>query len=267
MKELRYYLKLYVTNMSRSLIARMEYKNDLFIGIFGFFIQNTAALLSLYFIIRNIPSLSGWNMYQMGFLYGFTMMPIAVDHFLTDELWRVAYFRIKNGDLDSYFLRPVPVLFQVISETFQPEAFGELIVGIVMLVLCGFKCNIGWSVSKVIVILVATFFGSLIITAIKILTASPAFILKRSGYIMQIIYNFRDYTRYPIGIYPKAIRILLITLLPFGLIISLPVETIIYGNYNGMVLCGAIIAMSILSMTFACFIWNICARKYESTGS
>ena len=35
MKELRYYLKLYVTNMSRSLIARMEYKNDLFIGIFG----------------------------------------------------------------------------------------------------------------------------------------------------------------------------------------------------------------------------------------
>ena len=82
MSKLKYYFKLYVANMSRSMISRMEYKNDLIIGIFGFFIQNVAAVLSIYFIIKNIPSLSGWNMYQMGFLYGFTMMPIAIDHLL-----------------------------------------------------------------------------------------------------------------------------------------------------------------------------------------
>lgn len=34
MKELRYYLRLYSINVSRSLVARMEYKSDLFIGIF-----------------------------------------------------------------------------------------------------------------------------------------------------------------------------------------------------------------------------------------
>ena len=74
MNSFKYYKKLYFTSMSRSMIARMEYKNDLIIGIFGFFIQNVATLLSLYFIIRNIPALDGWNMYQMGFFYGFTMM-------------------------------------------------------------------------------------------------------------------------------------------------------------------------------------------------
>ncbi|MCR5608615.1 MAG: ABC-2 family transporter protein [Lachnospiraceae bacterium] len=267
MSELKYYIKLYFTNMSRSMIARMEFRNDFIIGIFGFFIQNVAALLSLYFIIRNIPNLNGWNMYQMGFLYGFTMMPIAVDHLLTDELWRLAYFRVKRGDLDNYFLRPVPVLFQVLSETFQPEAFGELIVGAVMLIMCGIKCHINWTVSKVIVILVATFFGAFIVTAIKILTASPAFIIKRSGFIMQVFYNFRDYTRYPIGIYPKAIRILLIALVPFGLIISLPVENVMFENYNGLVLCIAIIAAAVVSMTIACFVWTACAKRYESTGS
>ena len=51
MSKLKYYLKLYVANMSRSMISRMEYKNDLIIGIFGFFIQNVAAVLSIYFII------------------------------------------------------------------------------------------------------------------------------------------------------------------------------------------------------------------------
>lgn len=267
MKELKYYLKLYVTNMSRSMISRMEFRNDLFIGIFGFFIQNVAALLSLYFIVRNIPSLSGWNMYQMGFLYGFTMMPIAIDHLLTDELWRLAYFRVKRGDLDSYFLRPVPVLFQVLSETFQPEAFGELIVGTVMLVLCGAKCDINWTVSKVVLIVVATFIGALIVTAIKILTASPAFILKRSGYIMQIMYNFRDYTRYPIGIYPKAIKIMILALFPFGLIISYPVEAIMFEKINTWMLCGVITVMAVVFMIISCYVWTICARRYESTGS
>lgn len=267
MSKLKYYLKLYVANMSRSMISRMEYKNDLIIGIFGFFIQNVAAVLSIYFIIKNIPSLSGWNMYQMGFLYGFTMMPIAIDHLFTDELWRVAYFRVRNGDLDSYFLRPVPVLFQVISERFQPEAFGELIVGLAMLFTCGLKCNIRWTIGKAAVIFVATFFGALIVTGIKILTASPAFILKKSGYIMQIMYNFRDYTRYPFGIYPKIMKILVLVAFPFGLIISLPVETLMFGNYNPWILCGVIIVMAIIFLTISCFVWRECAKRYESTGS
>ena len=78
-----------------------------------------------------------------------------------------------------------------------------------MLFTCGLKCNIRWTIGKAAVIFVATFFGALIVTGIKILTASPAFILKKSGYIMQIMYNFRDYTRYPFGIYPKIMKILI----------------------------------------------------------
>ena len=267
MNSFKYYKKLYFTSMSRSMIARMEYKNDLIIGIFGFFIQNVATLLSLYFIIRNIPVLDGWNMYQMGFLYGFTMMPIAVDHLLTDELWKLAYFRIIRGDLDNYFLRPVPVLFQVLSETFQPEAFGEFIVGAAMLVICGIKCSIHWTFSKIVLIVVATLFGALIVTAIKILTCSPAFIIKRSGYLMQILYNFRDYTRYPIGIYPKALKIMLIAVVPFGLIISLPVEILMFESYNPWLISGIIILVSIIALIISCSIWTVCARKYESTGS
>lgn len=267
MEKIRYYFRLYLTCASRSLIARMEYKSDLFIGILGFLIENVATLCSIYFIVRSIPSLAGWNLYQMGFLYGFTMLPIAVDHMLTDELWRVAYFRVKSGDLDRYFLRPTPILFQVISETFQPEAFGEAIVGIAMLTICGANCDIKWSVPVVVLVLVATIFGAMIVTAIKIITASPAFILKRSGYIMQILYNFRDYTRYPIGIYPKAMRLLMLFVVPFGLIISLPVEVLMFQAYDPWGLSGGIILMAMILLAIACVVWNFCVKRYESTGS
>ncbi len=59
-----------------------------------------------------------------------------------------------------------------------------------------------------------------------------AIIFKRSGPLFQIIYNFTIYAKYPIAIYPYAIRFILIFILPFGLFISLPVDTLLYGTYN-----------------------------------
>ena len=119
------YIKLYFTCLKRAIISRLQYKADSIIGIIGFLISNTATLLSIYFIIDAIPSLNGWSIYELGFLYGFSMMPVAFDHFFSDELWNTAYWKIKNGKLDPFFLRPIPVLFQIIAEAVQPEAFGR----------------------------------------------------------------------------------------------------------------------------------------------
>lgn len=261
------YIHLYFTCIKRSIISRLEYKKDTFIALFSFFISHVASILSIYFIINSIPSLNGWTMEQIGFLYGFSMMPVAIDHLFTDELWNVSYFRVKTGDLDRNFLRPVPVLFQVIAETFQPEGFGELIVGIIMLIICGLKVNINWSFSLVILLIVATIFGALIITSFKIIFASLAFVIKRSGPLLQIVYNFINFTRYPIGIYPKVLRILLKAILPFALIISMPVQIVLFNDFSPYLLCLIIIGVSIIFLVIAILIWNFFERKYESTGS
>lgn len=165
------------------------------------------------------------------------------------------------------FLRSASVLFQIIAETFQPEAFGELIVGTVMLCICGVRCNISWNFELVLMLVVATIFGALIITAIKIFATSFDFLIKRSGYIVQILYNFINYAKYPIGIYPKIIKAILEFLLPFGLAISMSVETLMFGTYNIYLLCLKIICTAFVFLGISIFIWTKCIKKYESTGS
>ena len=263
----RNYFRLYWIFLKRSFIAKMEFRMDFFIGILGFLIENLAYLFSIYFIVRSVPSLNGWNFYQMGFLFGFTMLPIAFDHLFTDELWRIAYFRVARGDVDRYFLRPLSILFQVIAETFQPDAFGELFLGIFMLVFCGSKIQIHWSLPLVVLLLVATFVGALAITSIKIFASSFAFVFKRSGYVLQILYNFREYTRYPISIYPKVMRFVLCFILPYGLIISMPVETLFFGSYGCISLCIRILAVTAVLLAISLLVWKHNVRKYESTGS
>ena len=262
-----HYIHLYFSYMKRSFISRMEYKKDTFIAMMGFFIENAASIASIYFIVNSIPSLNGWTIWQVGFLYGFVMIPRGLDHMFTDELWRLAYFRVKNGDLDMYFLRPIPVLFQVLSETFQPDAFGELIVGTVMLITCGIVSGVNVSFSLVLLFIVASIFGALIITSLKIITTSFSFLLKRSGPLVQVVYNFMDYVKYPISIFPAIIRNLLLFVIPFGIFISLPVDTAYFNSYNPYLLMLWIVLIALAFFIISILIWNINEKKYESTGS
>ena len=62
-------------------------------------------------------------------------MAVGIDHLLTDRLWTVAYWEVKSGKLDHMFLRPLPVLFQVISSEVQLAALGEIIVAIALILL------------------------------------------------------------------------------------------------------------------------------------
>lgn len=266
------YLKLYFTCAKRSLVSRMEYKKDFFIATLSFLLANACSIVSIYFMVSSIPELriegEVWSFDKLGFLYGFAMMPVALDHLITDDLWLCAYYKIKTGAMDTYYLRPVPVLFQVIAETFQPEAFGEVIVGVVMLTVCGFMTNISLTPALVILLIVATIFGAIIITALKIICTALSFLFKRSGPLLQIVYNFNQYARYPLKMYPKAIQMLLMFVIPFGLIITLPVEAIFVQNsFNPWLLSLIIIGVSIGLLTIAIFIWSVCAKRYKSSGS
>lgn len=261
------YIHLYFSYVKRSIIARLSYKKDSFIMIFSFFIRNIASILSIYFIVNSIPSLEGWTMMELGFLYGFSMIPIALDHLFTDYLWSVSYFEVRTGRMDQFFLCPIPVLFQVISETFQVDGLGELVVGILMMSLCGSRLNVSWTFGAVLLLGVAAVFGAVIVTSIKIVFASLAFIFKTSGVLLQIAYNFSTYSRYPLKIFPKAIQWILTFLFPFALIVSIPVEIAIFRSASPYVLSLIIIGVAAVFLGIAIGVWNFCAKRYESSGS
>lgn len=261
------YIKLYFTCIKRSIVTRLEYKRDTFISIFNFFLTNVASILSIWMIMESIPSLKGWTMVELGFLYGFSMMPVAIDHIFTDDLWNVAYWKVRSGEMDRMFTKPVPVLFQVVAETFQLEGLGEFIVGVVMLSVCGSMLNVAWSFGSVFALVVATIFGALIITSFKIFFASLAFKFKRSGQLLQVAYNFISYTRYPISIYPKLIRGLLTFVFPFALIISYPVEIFLFNTYSPYLISGVIVLVACALFSLSVCIWHILEKRYESTGS
>ncbi len=261
------YLKLYFTYAKLSLMSKLVYKVNAIVGIVAFLFAEATSLLTLYFLVSTVPSIDGYSIYQVGLLFGLVNMAVGIDHLLTDRLWMVAYFEVKLGKLDHMFLRPVPILFQVIASEVQLEALGELIIAAAMIILCGSQLTVVGGVGAILLVILGIICASVIISSFKIMVASLAFKFKRSGPLLQFIYNFSGFTKYPMKIYPKFIQVILTFIIPLGLCLFYPYENLFTPVENPVLLALSMLGFTLIFSTVCITVWTRLVKTYESTGT
>ena len=261
------YLKLYSTYAKLSLMSKLVYKVNAIIGILAFLFMEATSLITLYVLVSSVPSIDGYSIYHIGMLFGLTNMAVGIDHLLTDRLWMVAYFEVKLGKLDHMFLRPLPVLFQVIASEVQLEALGELIIAVAMIIFCGSRVEIVGGIGAILLVILGIICAAIIISSFKIFVASLAFKFKRSGPLLQFIYNFSGFTKYPMKIYPKAIQVILTFVIPLGLCLFYPFENLFAPVHNPGVIVAMMLGFTLFFSSICIFVWSKMVKMYESTGT
>ncbi|MBK1813830.1 ABC-2 family transporter protein [Clostridium sp. YIM B02505] len=260
------YVKLYKKFLIQYLKSLMEYKVDFFFGLFGFFLIQASGIAFINLVFSNIPTLNGWSYYDMLFIYGFAQLPRGIDHLIMDNIWIFARDMVIQGTFDRYLVRPINPFFQMISERFQPDAFGEIIVGIVILAISVPKINISISIINILIFVILVFAGSVIYTSIKLFFASFAFWIKNSINLVFMVYNISTFAKYPMSIYPKAISIVVQFMVPFAFTAFVPAEymlgkvSFVYG-VGGTILCAGV------AWILAYGLWTRGIKSYESSGS
>ncbi len=260
------YIKLYSKFLKQYIKTLMEYRMDFILGLIGFILVQLAGVVFIKLIFNVIPTLEGWNFYQILFIYGFAQIPRGIDHVFTDYLWIFSWKTIVNGEFDKYLLRPINPLFQVISESFQPDGLGEIIIGSILIVISLINLNISFSLIKIIEFIFVIICSTLIYTSIKLATASIAFWVKFSQSHMFMAYQISTFAKYPMGIYPRAIKFILIFIIPFAFTGYYPG---IYFMGQGNYLTGIILPfiVSLIAITVSYNIWLKGISVYESSGS
>ena len=258
--------KIYRLLASQNLKRLMEYKADFLTGAISFLIDQAIGIGFIFIIFSQIPQLSGFTMEQIMFIYGFSQIPKGLDHLFADNLWCVGYFIVKKGDFDKYLIRPINPLFHVIAETFQVDAIGELVVGIGLIAYAAPQANLQFSVVSVLLMIVAVPFAALIYTSLKILTASLAFWIKSSGFIIQMVYGMNEFAKYPTAIYSLPVRIFVTYIIPFAFTAYYPCLYLMTGE-NPWFCIGGLVLISSLLFVLALFVWHRGLRAYDSAGA
>lgn len=258
--------KLHRIFIKQDLKKLMEYKIDFLTGALGMLLSQAINLVFLSIIFSQIPALNGWSFEQILFIYGFALLPKAIDHLFFDNLWAIGHFIIRKGDFDRYLTRPVSTLFAVTVEKFQVDAFGELVVGLLLLGVSIPRVSLNISVLNVILFITAVFFATFIYTGIKLITASIAFWTKRSGNITYMFYMVNDFAKYPTTIYNRFVRTIITYIIPFAFTAFFPASYFIIGG-NAWYNIGGTAVMAAILMTAGILVWNRGVRAYESAGS
>lgn len=266
MNKIKRYIRLYRVLAAQFFKTIMQSKVDFFMGLLGFLFTQIMGIVFLYLVFDQIPDLQGWSLDQLIFIYGFAQIPRGIDHLLTDNLWMVAYWYVIDGDFDRYMLRPMNLYFQVISEKLQPDALGELLVGIVLVSMSIIRGVVSMDLLHVLFFLVSVAAGAVIYTSVKLFFSSLAFWVKQSGPFLQVAYEMADFAKYPTEIYGRAVRFIITWVIPFAFVAYLPASYFMMRR-SALSTIGVecLIAAVFWCISYGLFMYG--ASRYESAGN
>lgn len=260
------YFRIYRIFLAQHLKKIVEYRADFIIGLFGFILAQVGGVIFIGLLFQAIPELNGWSLDQMLFIYGFAQLPRGLDHLLTDNLWMLAGRIVRTGQFDRYLLRPIPPLFHLIAEIFQTDAIGELLVGVTLMIYASAKLQLRFGALDWALLVISIIAGTVIYFSVKLATASIALWTKRSQPIVFAVYTISDFAKYPIGIYPKWIRILISYIVPFAFTAFIPASYFL--TQKAALYCvGGTVGIAAALLAVGMFVWKKGLRAYESSGS
>jgi ABC-2 type transport system permease protein len=238
---------------------------------FGFtIVYHASALIALYVTLQQFPSMNGWNFKQMAFLYGLWMMG--------HEFHNVFFFTvgdvpnmIREGRFDRFLVRPLDPLFQAMTVPQQLSPDGLLLaIGVFSIAthIVGVKVDAAFLAYVPLVVLG----GALIDFGIQLVIATVSFWVIRIDTIRWMVMSLeQDFTRYPISIYSRAIRLFLTFVFPFAFMNYFPATFLLHKTEGALSLSPQVglltplVGLACLAVSYA--FWRVGIDHYQGTGS
>ncbi len=243
----------------------MEYRLNFFIGSASTAILQAASLATLWVVMRQIPSLNGWNFDEVLLIYGLLTMGESITHMFADNLWTIGWNYIRSGDFDRFLVRPIDPLFHLLADRFCHDGIGNFLTGLVLVGVAMRDLKIPLTVAHAAYVLTAVLSGGFIFIALNLITATSAFWITESIPVTQIVFNMNEFAKYPLSIYNSLIRILLTWLIPYGFVSFYPASFLLGRDIGLMAWLSPLVAIAFMLVAYR--VWLFGLRHYSSTGS
>lgn len=222
-----------------------------------FMILNNASILIQWFILFRLrEEIGGYTMREIMVLWGLTAASFGLSHILFARVYSLPEL-IVSGKLDSYLVQPKSVLLGVMTSSTDISAIGDLLYGVILLMVCGLGAR-GFLFSLLFVVT-----GAVTLTAFALFLGSLAFWFVRVEMLSgQMVMGLVSFATYPDGIFRGISRFLLYFILPVGMVVYHPVHILVRFD-GGMFL--TVIGYACLLSAAAAAVFYRGLRRYASS--
>ena len=251
----------------QALKMRMEYRMDFFVECLAALMQQLAGLATLLFMFENFHALKGWSKPEVFFIYGFSLIPMALFDAFAMNFYMFSDKYIVQGEMDRLLLRPLSALFQLFLEGISFDFLADLSLGIAVLVYAWKDVGPELSFAVVLQFIVCAFGGWGVLTGVFLTLTSIAFWTEDRVTIMPPVYNLFNFARYPLDIYRPFIRILLTWVIPFGFVAFYPATAFLEKGAVFHDLSSIVPLAGALLLAIGCLVWRVGVRRYSGAAS
>ena len=219
--------------------AWFQYRVDAFLRSLAVFLREATGIIVIYFTLLKFDTLSGWNIYEMLFLFSLLFLTYGIMIIFFTGL-RDFGKTVRDGSFDRFMLRPRGLLFQILFAN-----------------ACYYLITVAGGVQ--------------IQGAVFLFIATLNIYLLQTDSLKEMLYwDMRKFAGYPISIFNKFIQTLMIYVMPFAFVNYFPAQYFLrkedmaaYPEVYIYLTPVVGIAMYILAYLF----WRYSIRFYKSSGN
>ncbi len=260
--------RLYLRLVAASLRARLHYRWDFLATLCLYAIVSTVDFLMVGAILYRFRTMAGWNLWEVGLLYGLMSISMGLFRTLASELHDVDGYLLR-GEFDTLLLRPWPSLLVLLTRQIDLGRLGAVLQGTVVLLLAIRRLTEAqvlspWAVPYLLALPLA---GTLILVGIALVTGAVYFWAEGAGQLK----IFTQYApnaagSFPLHIYPGWLRWLFFSLIPIAYLNFVPLRYLL-GKGGGPLSLAAPALASVAMVGVGLILWRWGQRHYQSTGT
>jgi ABC-2 type transport system permease protein len=238
---------------------------DWWMSIVGMVFEQGTALAFLGVIFYRIDAIKGWSLHEMIFLLGLFVLSKPVYRIFLQGVIGVSDM-ILNGRLDQILIRPRNPIVLILTSQTNPVAVGDIALGTALVIYAGGRIEMSWTLWRVAYMIGIAVCGSFVYVGTLLLKGALCVFVVRLEAMNALLQQFQQYAKYPVGIYHPIIKVMLVSILPYGLASSIPAAVLLHKGgvpwIGWLAPPGALCYMLVMA---AALQW--CLRFYKSSGS
>jgi ABC-2 type transport system permease protein len=259
-------VRLYFRLLGLHLRALLEYQSDFWVMAVATVLIQVVNLVFLAAVFAKVPSLNGWSFWAVVAMFAMMAIAEGVGSFFFEGTWRLAE-AINEGGLDYALVRPYPVVLQVTSSEVGINGLTNIVTGGAMLGVALTRVDVDWSLPRALLAVVLLVGAVAIKVALNLVSNSISFWLAGpSPMFAMAVHQVGELARFPLTIYPVALKVVLGFVVPFAFISTFPISFLLdAGAAPWIGLLTPVVAVYCVAVALVVFSRGL--RRYESSGN
>lgn len=261
------YLRLVGRFARASVQDELAHRTNFWISLLHSLLNLGTGVLAVVVLFGRVETIRGWDLPSTLALLGvYLTMSALRGLFIGPSLEALAGMdgEVWTGQLDFSLLRPVDVQFLASFRHWRPLALIDLALGLGVLGAAMVQLEQSLTLARLAAFLITLAAGVTILYAL--LLAFAGLVFWSPGFLFTWVFDsLFQMARYPVGLYPGWLRLVLTWVVPVGVMTTIPAQALAGGLSVGI--SAGVVALAIVLLVGASAVFRIGLRRYASASS